>query len=441
MRKTHSLSHDDRGRLLPLLQDYRAIMNHMIEDIWASMEWKEVLVKATKYQRKSGQVTKYTPMKQKRLLPYYNTDNKFKKQLRDKYLIGWQWADHWVDSAEKIAFSTMKSWESNYVNGDRKKNMPVMYELKARVKQTLSKLEGDRLRITLKPHQYVWIDLSGRYFQLPKEMSAEALGEPIISPDMIYLPVPATLDYPIGGDSVMGWDSNLKTLDGFNLKNGWVRIETDALIDVHKRSLAKRSSIQKARVGPKTRERLMKKYSGREGNRAEKHQIEIARTMRQLANRNRVERLRKKTMFTKSNWWNKQLSWTDWRGIVTWLGDTKEETKPDGTSKKCSRCGCVNQDLKVGDGIFKCVQCCLCIDRQLNGCINIYLAEGASHDKTWWDSNVLPVLVGGCFLSGDERLSHKVDPDELVRGLAATVSPKTTYVYDRYADAYLPLAT
>ena len=94
-------------------------------------------------------------------------------------------------------------------------------------------------------------------------------------------------------------------------------------------------------------------------------------------------------------------------------------------------------------------------NRQLNAAINLYMRmsfgyivkwvggrkrvqlrmEGASR-VAWWDRVVLPSLVGGCVLTGGKRS----DPNELVRGLHDAVKPKL-YVYDRYADAYLPMPT
>ena len=95
------------------------------------------------------------------------------------------------------------------------------------------------------------------------------------------------------------------------------------------------------------------------------------------------------------------------------------------------------------------------MDRQLNAAINLYMRmrfgyivkweggkksivlrmEGASQ-KAWWDTVVLPSLLGGCVLTGGKRS----DPDELVRGLYDAVKPKL-YVYERCADAYLRIPT
>jgi len=80
------------------------------------------------------------------------------------------------------------------------------------------------------------------------------------------------------------------------------------------------------------------------------------------------------------------------------------------------------------------VNCGLTIDRQLNAAINLYLSmEGVPHHISWWDSNILPTLVGGYFLTGVEQKA----PDELVRELYEVVKPKLYFAYDRYTDTYL----
>ena len=47
------------------------------------------------------------------------------------------------------------------------------------------------------------------------------------------------------------------------------------------------------------------------------------------------------------------------------------KVSPKNTSKKCSRCGYVNQKLTINDRIFKCPKCGLEIDRDYNAAINI----------------------------------------------------------------------
>ena len=103
-----------------------------------------------------------------------------------------------------------------------------------------------------------------------------------------------------------------------------------------------------------------------------------------------------------------------------------------------------------------CGGCGLRIDRQLNAAINLYMRlrfgytekwvggkkrvqlrmEGASQ-RDWWDTVVLPSLLGGCVETGGKRS----DSNELVRGLHDALKPKLYYAYDRCADAYLHTPT
>ena len=179
--------------------------------------------------------------------------------------------------------------------------------------------------------------------------------------------------------------------------------------------------------------RLLRKYRHREANRAKKHQIEIARVMKNSSQRIVVEAVRKRKML-RGRSFNLRLAITDWRGIATLAGERVEEVAPQWTSKACSRCGWVNKVLK-GAKVFECMRCGLKIDRQLNACIGIYeRTEGVPRDKGWWDRNVLPsILAGGYVQSGAESKAA----DELGRSLHETVKPQVKYVYDRYADGYL----
>ena len=418
---------------MPLLQSYRDVLNVMLSDIWKTIKWERVQARKGWRNARSS-----VPMKQFRVIPHYKKDREFRKELRDRHLEGWGYAAHWMDSAEKNAFAIMMSWKKNYDKGERGRTCPIVKRLFARVKQTLSKLEGDRLRITVRPNEYVWLDLSKRYFELPEVMSPFGLGEPTITPDMIHLPIFSPDEGPLrGAPEMMAWDSNFDSFDGFSPKTGWVKIDTRPLFSVHDNTSTKLGSI-KSRFGRSIRgKRLLRKYRHREANRAKKHQIEIARVLKSSSKRIVVEALKKRNML-RGRSFNYRLAYTDWRGIATLAGERVEEAPPQWTSKTCSRCGWVNRDLN-GARVFECKRCGLRIDRQLNACIGIYeRTEGVPHDKKWWDRNVLPSLaVGGYFQSGAESKAA----DELVRSLHETVMPQVRFAYDGYADMYLRMCT
>jgi len=446
--KSYSLKHECREELQPLLRAYRDLVNQILEELWGKIEWEK-----RKLPRK----------KQWRLLPKYKVDihsKEYRRKLRDRLLVDWDYAAHWVDSAIKTAYSILKSWRKNYVKGYRKRRRPVARRLFARAKQTLIKLEGEKLRLTVKPGEYVFLDLSKRYFKLPSEVSSAGLGEPVITPEKVHLPVHYE-DGNQGGKPSVAWDFNLLSLDGYSPETGWVRIDTKKLASVHISSFEKRRSVQRKASRSKRARRVLSKYSRRERNRAGKHQLEIARVIQSVCGSVGLEELSKERMYTRSRLWNRRISRSDWRSIARILEERMGEAKvkeldPYGSSSFCSRCEWHNQDLNGAD-VFVCGECGLRINRQLNAAINLYMRlrfgytekwvggrkyiklrmEGASQ-REWWDHTVLPsLLLGGCVLTGAKLKGA----NELVRFLNDAVKPKLHYAYDRHADAYLRMPT
>jgi putative transposase len=426
LQRTRSLPHDQGEVLRPLLVAYRNLLNDIISEIWQTLEWNRV---PTAMVRNGRTVV---PTKQFRLFPHYLSSREFKRALRAKCIRKWRYAAHWADSAEDTAFSIVRSWKKNHDKGDRSRRCPIVTRLFARVKQDLCKLEGTKLRITVAPREFVWIDLSRRFFKLPDKISPFGLGEPSITLEMIHLPIFRREEIPDNAPELLAWDSNFESFDGFSPQSGWLKIDVRPLSSVHDNSSAKLGSIKKKFGRSVKGIRLVRKYRHRELNRAKKHQIEIARVMRGASKRIVFEALRKKKLL-RGRSFNYRLARTDWRGIANLAGERVEEVSPWRTSKNCSRCGWTNKDLNRAK-VFECMRCGLRVDRQLNACIGIYeRAEGVPYEKEWWDNKVLPSLVGGYFQSGAETRAT----NELVRSLYETVKPQVEYRYDRYNDAYL----
>ena len=67
--------------------------------------------------------------------------------------------------------------------------------------------------------------------------------------------------------------------------------------------------------------------------------------------------------------WNKLVQYTTYKAESA--GKEVVLVDPRGTSRTCSRCGWVQEDLKLSDRIFHCNACGLDIDRDLNAAINI----------------------------------------------------------------------
>jgi len=104
--KTHTLKHDKDDEVLPLLTAYGKALDSVLDE----MEDRDL---------EGGRDQGRKPV---RPFPRYKKDDEFEKSLRNKYLEGWSFAAHWVDSALVTAFSIMESWRKNYNkgNGNRK---------------------------------------------------------------------------------------------------------------------------------------------------------------------------------------------------------------------------------------------------------------------------------------------------------------------------------
>lgn len=401
--------------------DYNDALNSVIHDVWNTIVWKEWKIK-----KKND--PKY---KQKRLYPNYKKDKDFKKELRYKYLKNWIYSAHWINSVIDVAYSILDSWKKNYNKGKRKRNCPIAKRLFVRVKQTLMQRnkdgEKDILRISIKPRQFVYIDLSKRYFKINGK-----IGEPILTPTHIHLPIGQSYNHEKSPVQKIGWDLNKFSMDGFSPELGWIRINLNDLYTAHISYDNKRRRINKIASTKKiVGKRLRAKYSKREKNRCEQIVHEITNTTKKVGIRHGFEDdLDKDNLFIRrgkrTKKWNKELGYNNWKDI-TRLMEYKSDIEfvnHENTSKECSRCGCINKDLK-GER-FECINndCGLVINRQPNAAINIYLRmEGLSQDISsrqsridWFDGNVL----GEFTQTGAERK----DADELVRHLYDMMKPQ-----------------
>jgi putative transposase len=394
--KTYSVAH--HLTLGPFFTAYKTLLNQFLAEIWDQIRWKEKSIREKT---------------QKRLLPIIPT-YAFKKELRKRYLSQWTYAKHWVDSALKTAFAILKSWKKNYLRGNRKRHRPVVKRAFVRVKQTLMKLEGEQLRISIKPREFVYIDLSHRYFKLDGK-----LGEPILTPTQIHLPLQTSAP-DNGSADLIAWDSNKFSLDGFSPHQGWLKLDLRPLHTLHMTYENKRRRLNQLYARNKRKgQALYQKYRRRERHRVHNYLCHLIKALIALATAHGFEALDKQKMNRRNKKrWNRELQHTDWRKIVTLLKNKApiREVTPYYTSKMCARCGYLHQDLR-GEQIFECPKCGLRIDRQLNAAINIYLKmRGVSHKIAWFDR----IVCGGFPLIGAETRTA----DELARRLDELMKPQ-----------------
>jgi len=365
-----------------LLVAYRRILQRAIDIIWENTEWKERRVKHDGYETT-------------RLIPVFPSSNEFKRNLRSELLKNWPYAAHYVDSAIKTAYSILSSWRQNYIKGFRRKKKPTVKREFVRVKTTLMKVEGTKIRVTIEPRKrYVELDFSEEWFS--ERVKGWEVGELIIKEKEVYITFKHEVEFK--GRIFIGVDSNLKSLDIYHPERGWIRVDLSELHRIAKtydRITDALKSLEKR--APKRIRRLLKKYHARRRNRIEDFLNKLAvQLSREFPDAVFVfEDLSKTKMFKeKENDFNRRLSRIAWKKIVQKLSYRApiKFVDPSYTSSTCPRCG---SRLKSQNGQVECPSCGLLADRQFIGAYNIWMRGSGvalSGDKA---NDMLPDEPGG----------------------------------------------
>ncbi|SEV84239.1 transposase [Thermococcus thioreducens] len=351
-----------------LLMAYRRLLQQAIDEIWDNTVWKEKRVKHW-YSVGKG---KYKYYETTRLIPYFPKSSEFKRELRNKLLQNWSFAKHYVDSAIKTAYSILESWRQNYLKGRRKRKKPVVKRKFVRVKTTLMKVEGSKIRITIKPREeYLELDFSGEWFY--ERVKGWKVGELVIRDKDVYLAFSEEVEF--SGKIKIGIDSNLLSLDVYHPEKGWVKVDLSELhriSETYDRVIDRLKSIQ--RKAPKRIGMLLKKYWVRRRNRIEdflnKLSVQLSRefpdTIFVFEDLNKFKMLE-----NGSKRFNRKLSRATWGKIVRKLSYRVpiEFVNPAGTSSTCPKCG---NKLESRNGLVVC-KCGFKSDRQFLGAFNVFV--------------------------------------------------------------------
>ncbi|MEJ2773830.1 RNA-guided endonuclease InsQ/TnpB family protein [Stygiolobus sp. CP859M] len=359
---TYSLKNDKKEESKILLENYKHLLQKALDWLWerTKIERKEV---------KGKKVTKIKITLPKKKEVY--------KTLRDELEKINNLASHYVDKAINDAYSILKGWKRRAEKGQASLRKPTLRKVYVRIKSTLRKVEGESVRITVRPFEYVTFSWSHTWFS--RRVEELELGEPIIKEDKVHLPFRYKLPWftPLDFLSI---DSNLYTLDAYD-GGKFVTFSIKELYSLKFGMELKRSKIQSfaSKHGRKGKE-LMEKYSHRERNRVLDYVHKFVNKLLEMYPLTvfAVEKLNKQSMFQDADdKLSKKISRTVWRSIHRVLkykaplyGSFLKEVNPHLTSKSCPRCGWVSR--KVGR-TFHCERCGFTLDRQLNASLNIYL--------------------------------------------------------------------
>jgi len=364
---TYRMSHN--WNVNSFLKEYQRLLQRAIDEIWENTTWREKRVKH-RYSLGRKNYRYYTTT---RLIPYFPQSNEFKRELRDELLREWPFAKHYVDSAIKTAYSILKSWRKNYLKGKRRRAKPVVKRKFIRVKTTLMKVKGSKIRVTIKPREeYLELDFSKEWFY--ERVKDWNVGELIIREDDVLLTFSKEVEF--SGRIKISIDSNLTSLDIFHPEKGWIRVDLSELhriAETYDRIIDMLKSVQ--RKAPKRIGVLLKKYWTRRRNRIEDYLNKLAvQLSREFPDAVFVfEDLDKfKMLQNGSRKFNRKLSRATWKKIVGKLSYRVpiEFVNPAYTSSTCPVCG---SKLESRNGLVECFNCGFGADRQFVGAFNVFM--------------------------------------------------------------------
>jgi len=328
------------------------------------------------------------------------------KELRARYDYNSQYAV----SAIKVAISMISSWKRT------KGRKPVAKKLFIQFSPLLTRFEGDKLRISVKPREFLTVPLKfGSYQKKFIKAWREGklkIGETSMNESWIIVPFKQEIDLTKPNEAV-AIDINETNITAIDSKGNCLRVDTSKLREIHTVYANRLRKIQK--IGDsKAKKRLYGKYSGRRKRRIQNLLHKLTKTLAEFTKgktvimenlkdiRNSVNRKRKafnkhskrvqkisvhsKRLKRRLNSWNfrKFQFLLDYKHKLN--GFEVEYLNPYRTSSVCSRCG-----GKIAPIEKTCPTCGL--DRDVNACLNMLKMWGC---PGYPESLSMSVMKLGC---------------------------------------------
>ncbi|MGQ9469107.1 MAG: RNA-guided endonuclease InsQ/TnpB family protein [Nitrososphaerales archaeon] len=284
-------------------------------------------------------------------------------------------------NACEVACSILK----NYRRCNRK---PYAQKLMLKLDNQSYKIDGNVIRIPIKPREFITIPLRLRdYHKAFLEDESLKRGSITLTASIIAIAFSKTAIEVIEPIGVLGIDCNERSID-LASKEGFIKkIDVKAIPTIQHEYRAKRSRIQKLNSHNLRKcKNLLSKLKGRQTKRIEAILHKISKEIVQYAKSNKLaivlEKLKGfrrshqkgngegKAVRGRLNSWNygSPQNFIDYK--ARWEGILVKYVSPRGTSSICSRCGC-SLELKPKERIVRCSKCGLTIDRDANASLNI----------------------------------------------------------------------
>ena len=318
-----------------------------------------------------------------------------RRRLRSILLEGWKYSKHYIDSAINSAIGLVKGWIKLYNRG-KARSKPRVTEKTVYVKSTLFTYRDGKLKISVEPgKRYLEVDLA-RYGYLPKDF--DTIGGLFLTENELII----TFKRKVEGVEPRGWasfDVNLANVTAL-INGSIIKYDLRQLYHVHRVYEEKRRRLQKlSRRKPRTAERLMRKYSRREKDRARdfmhKLTTRIAGELKELESGAILEDLKgiKGRVLHGGKGLNRRLSKWNARTFqfmlgykLRWAGLPVRHVNPSYSSRTCPVCQATM--VAYRGRLMRC-KCGVVLDRDVVAVLNLQV----------WGSGVTP--------KGDEPLKDK----------------------------------
>jgi putative transposase len=310
--------------------------------------------------------------------------DKLRKGIYDEWKRRWDYSTHFCHSACKIALAILKNWRKKRIEGK-----PEVRKLFIQLDSMLYKFYGDRIRISVRPRQFLFIDLKFGEYQKKfidawKEGKLKT-GEITINETKVVIPFKKEVDMTNPKDWI-AIDVNESNITAVSSNPHILRIDHD-LRTVHTTYFEIRKRIHKlSKEKPKTARRLLEKYSDRERKKTRDLCHKISRQIVDFAKQNGfgivledLKGIRQRIKYGRKL--NRRLHSWNFRRLQFYV-DYKARLEglpvvyvnPRGTSSTCPICG--GRLVPNGHRRARC-GCGYENDRDITACLNLLRMRGA----------------------------------------------------------------
>ena len=190
-----------------------------------------------------------------------------RRSLKDYYDNNITYAKHHINPVCRTAIAILRSYKKNN-NGELK--VIKAERLAMRIDSELTKIDNNRLRITIRPNEYEYIDIVDKNKKF-NEYSSYPISEVLLTDSKVCITfITGSDNKPVIGDNIIGFDLNFKSVDYTVIKDNKIAdvgsVDTSEIAKTQRDYARKRRKIQKHIKNPAKRIRKLKEARHRQRN-------------------------------------------------------------------------------------------------------------------------------------------------------------------------------